>query len=68
MITTALKTKKIRSTETEKANCSALTVSKRRGKRRADCKYRNREGACHQPGVTMAAVPVAALQAMKETN
>ena len=46
VIATALKTKKkYAQLRQKKQNCSALTVSKRRGKRRADSKYRNRVGA-----------------------
>lgn len=46
VVARALKTKKkYAQLRQNKQNCSALTLSKKRGKRRADSKYRNRVGA-----------------------
>ena len=46
VVARALKTKKkYAQLRQKKQNCSALTLSKKRGKRKADSKYRNRVGA-----------------------
>ena len=46
VVARALKTKKkYAQLRQKKQNCSALTLSKKRGKRRADSKYRNKVGA-----------------------